>query len=47
VKSVNGVDLDQPSKAFNLMQTLKGASQLSLVVDRGGQQKTVTVSLDN
>ncbi|HYW93947.1 MAG TPA: type II secretion system protein GspC [Gammaproteobacteria bacterium] len=47
VKSVNGVALDQPSKAFNLMQTLEGASQLSLVVDRGGRQQTVTVSLDN
>lgn len=47
VQSVNGVRLDQPSKALNLIQSLGSASQLNLVIERAGRRTTLTVPLDN
>jgi len=45
VTSVNGVSLDDPAKSLQLLSDLSKAQQLSLVIDRGGQSQTVSLSL--
>jgi len=45
VTAVNGVSLDDPAKSLQLLSDLSQAQQLSVVVDRGGQSQTVTLSL--
>lgn len=46
VTSVNGVELDSPSKGFGLMKSLSSASTLDLVVDRNGVKQRFTLPLN-
>lgn len=46
VTEVNGVQLDDASKALKMLSELKDASQLNLVVDRGGQSQTINVKMN-
>lgn len=41
VTAVNGVALDNPAKAFEIMQNLATASELQVVVERNGESKTL------
>jgi len=46
VTEVNGVQLDDASKALKMLSELKDASELNLVVDRGGQSQTINVKMN-
>jgi len=46
VTQVNGVQLDDASKALKMLSELKDASELNLVVDRGGQSQTINVKMN-
>lgn len=45
VKEVNGVILDNPMKGAEVMQQLRDSQQLSLRVQRGGQEITLAVDI--
>lgn len=45
VTSVNGVQLDDPAKALQLLGDLGSAGQVNLVVERGGQQQNISINL--
>ena len=46
VTAVNGVQLDDPAKALQLLGDLSQAGQLNLVVERGGQAQNISVNLN-
>lgn len=46
VTQVNGVQLDDASKALKMLSELKDVNQLNLVVERGGQAQTINVNLN-
>ena len=46
VTQVNGVQLDDASKALKMLSELRDQSQLNLVVERGGQTQTINVNLN-
>jgi general secretion pathway protein C len=46
VTSVNGVQLDDPARALQLLNDLSQATSLSLTIERGGQQQSVTLDLN-
>ncbi len=46
VTQVNGVQLDDASKALKMLSELKDVSQLNLVVERGGQSQTINVKMN-
>jgi general secretion pathway protein C len=46
VTSVNGVQLDDPARALQLLTELSQAGQVTLVVERGGQSQTISVNLN-
>jgi general secretion pathway protein C len=46
VTEVNGVQLDDASKALKMLSELKDATQLNLVVERGGQSQTINVKMN-
>jgi general secretion pathway protein C len=46
VTSINGVQLDDPSKSLQLLSDLSQANQVSLTVQRGGETQTVNVNLN-
>jgi general secretion pathway protein C len=45
VTSVNGVQLDDPAKALQLLADLGQAGQVNLVVERGGQTQNISINL--
>ncbi len=45
VTSVNGIPLSDPAKSLQMLSDLSQSQQLSVVIDRGGQSQTVSVSL--
>jgi general secretion pathway protein C len=45
VTSVNGVQLDDPAKALQLLGDLGQAGQVNLVVERGGQTQNISINL--
>ena len=45
VTSINGVQLDDPSKSLQLLSDLSQANQVTLTVQRGGESQTVNVNL--
>ncbi|WP_428312217.1 type II secretion system protein GspC [Hydrocarboniphaga sp.] len=45
VTSVNGVQLDDPSRALQMLGDLSTANTLNLTVERGGSQQAITVNL--
>jgi general secretion pathway protein C len=45
VTSVNGVQLDDPAKALQLLGDLSQAGQVNLVVERGGQSQNISINL--
>lgn len=45
VTSVNGVQLDDPAKALQLLGDLGQAGQVNLVVERGGQSQNISINL--
>lgn len=46
VTSVNGVQLDDPAKALQLLTDLSQAGQVNLVVERGGQSQNISINLN-
>lgn len=46
VTAINGVPLNDPAKSIQLLGELSQTQQLSVVIDRGGQSQTVSVSLN-
>lgn len=46
VTQVNGVELDDASKALKMLSELKDTNQFDLVVERGGQSQTINVNLN-
>lgn len=44
--SVNGVSLDDPATAFKMLGELANANQVTVTLERGGQSRTVSLSLD-
>lgn len=46
VTAVNGVELNDPARALQLLGDLSQADSLSLVVERGGQQQTINLTLN-
>ena len=46
VTAVNGITLDNPAKAFEIMQNLTTATQVQLVVNRNGQTKTLAAGIN-
>lgn len=46
VTSVNGVQLDDPAKALQLLGELSSAGQVNLVIERGGQPQNISVNLN-
>lgn len=46
VTSVNGVQLDDPAKALQLLGDLSQAGQLNLVIERGGQAQNISINLN-
>jgi general secretion pathway protein C len=46
VTEVNGVQLDDASKALKMLSELKDVSQLNLVIERGGQSQTINVKMN-
>lgn len=47
VTSVNGVQLDDPAKALQLLGDLGQAGTVNLVVERGGQSQNISINLSN
>jgi general secretion pathway protein C len=45
VVSVNGVQLDDPAKALQMLGDLSQAGQVNLVVERGGQTQNISINL--
>ncbi len=45
VTSVNGVQLDDPAKAVQMLGDLSQAGQVNLVVERGGQSQNISINL--
>lgn len=45
VTAVNGVQLDDPAKALQLLGDLGTAGQVNLVVERGGQTQNISINL--
>jgi general secretion pathway protein C len=45
VTAVNGVQLDDPAKAVQLLADLSQAGQVNLVVERGGQSHNISINL--
>lgn len=45
VTSVNGVQLDDPAKALQMLGDLGQAGQVNLVVERGGQTQNISINL--
>ena len=45
VTAVNGVQLDDPAKALQLLGDLGNAGQVNLVVERGGQTQNISINL--
>jgi len=45
VTSVNGVQLDDPAKALQMLGDLSTAGQVNLVVERGGQSQNISINL--
>ncbi|MDB5988520.1 MAG: gspC [Nevskia sp.] len=45
VTAINGIPLSDPAKSLQLLSDLSQSQQLSVVIDRGGQSQTVSVSL--
>lgn len=45
VTSVNGTSLDDPARALQMLGDLSQANNLTLQIERGGQQQTVNISL--
>jgi general secretion pathway protein C len=45
VTSVNGVQLDDPAKALQMLGDLGQAGQVNLVVERGGQSQNISINL--
>ena len=45
VTAVNGVQLDDPAKALQMLGDLGGAGQVNLVVERGGQSQNISINL--
>lgn len=45
VTSVNGVQLDDPAKALQMLGDLGSAGQVNLVVERGGQTQNISINL--
>jgi len=45
VTAVNGVQLDDPAKALQLLGELGQAGQINLVVERGGQSQNISINL--
>jgi general secretion pathway protein C len=45
VTSVNGVQLDDPAKALQMLGDLASAGQVNLVVERGGQTQNISINL--
>ena len=46
VTAVNGVELDDPAKSLQLLGDLSQASNLSVTIERGGNQQTINVNLN-
>lgn len=46
VTSINGVELDDPARALQMLGDLSQASTLNLTIERGGVQQAVTVNLN-
>ncbi len=46
VKTVNGVELDDPQKVMGLINELADASSVNVELDRRGSSESVTISLD-
>jgi general secretion pathway protein C len=46
VTQVNGVQLDDASKALKMLSELKDVGQLNLVIERGGQSQTINVKMN-
>lgn len=46
VTSVNGVQLDDPAKALQLLSDLSQAGQVNLVVERGGQPENISINFN-
>lgn len=47
VTAVNGVQLDDPAKALQLLADLGQAGQVNLVIERGGQSQNISINLAN
>lgn len=47
VTAVNGVQLDDPAKALQLLGDLGQAGTVNLVVERGGQSQNISINLSN
>jgi len=45
ITAVNGVQLDDPAKALQLLGDLSQAGQVNLVVERGGQSQNISINL--
>lgn len=46
VTAVNGVQLDDPAKALQLLTDLSQAGQVNLVVERGGQPENISINFN-
>jgi general secretion pathway protein C len=46
ITQVNGIQLDDPSRAVQMLGDLSQAGSVTLVVERGGQQQTVNVNFN-
>lgn len=46
VTGVNGVELNDPARALQLLGDLSSASELSVTIERGGNQQTINVNLN-
>lgn len=46
VTTINGVQLNDPARALQMLSDLSAANALTLVVERGGEQQTINLSLD-
>ena len=46
VTSVNGVQLDDPTRALQMLTELSSSTQMSLTLERAGQSRTVNINLN-
>ncbi|MEO7557577.1 MAG: type II secretion system protein GspC [Gammaproteobacteria bacterium] len=46
VTAVNGITLDNPAKAFEIMQNLATAGELQVVVERNGESRTLSARIN-